>query len=153
MRTLVIYSDFATSADPGESVLEAPGRTLEKHDGRGLPEAPGRTPGDSRESLQEARRRPGRRPGGGQEEAREDSREEAREDSREEAREDSREEPGGGQRVVNNRKSEGGGSLVASGRNWSATGPELVRNWSATDFTDLRKVGLLLEFEDLGGGP
>ena len=80
----------------------------------------------------------------------EDSRE-VWEDSREEAREVSREEPGGGQSVVNSRKSEGDGSLVASGRNWSATGPELVRNRSATDFTDLRKVGLLLGFEDLGG--
>ncbi len=93
---------------------------------------PGEPSGDSRQSLPEVRRRPGRRPGGGQEEAREDSREaredsreEAREDSREESREDSREdsreEPGGGPSVVNSSKSEGGGSL-------SGSPPQVLRN-------------------------
>ena len=63
----LIYSGFATSADPGEFGPEAR-RTLEKHGLRGLLEAPGRAPGDSWESLPEVRatqggRRPGRTPG------------------------------------------------------------------------------------------
>ena len=62
-----ISGGFATSANPGKSVPEAPGRTLEKRGLRDLPETPRRAPGDSRESLPEVRRRPRRSwPGGGQ---------------------------------------------------------------------------------------
>ena len=62
MTCLQIYSGFATSADPGESVPEAPGRTPEKPGGRGLPEEVWRRPGGVRGGRSG---RPGGLQGGG----------------------------------------------------------------------------------------
>ena len=133
-----IYSGFATSADPGESVRDSREDSGEtwwpRSSGGGLEEARGSSGREVREARRtpgrrpgEVGRRPGRRPGGGQEEAGEAS----REDSREESREDSREEPGGGQNVVNSNKSEGGGSLSGSPpgvlRESSGSPPQVLR--------------------------
>ena len=58
----VIYSGFATSADPGGSVPEAPGRIPEKPGGRGLPGEVWRRPGGVRGGRSG---RPGGLQGGG----------------------------------------------------------------------------------------
>ena len=118
-----IYSGFATSADPGESVPEAPGRTLENDNSRDLPQPP---------------RRPRRRSGEGKEESEAGGGREESEAGR------GRGGAGGGQE-----EARGGGSFAGSHpqpvRNHSASAPQPSGRMGS-------KLGLLLESEDLGGG-